>query len=333
MGGYFDIDSLKKKIDDIEKSLNDRNNWSNRAILKQLSQEKSDLSGKIEQYNKLNEDLDSIGEFIKLNDDDLISDIKQLAQSIEKNLHLAEKIVKFSDPSDKLGAIVTVHPGAGGTEACDWADMLFRMYLGWAEQKGYKIEIVNKEAGAEAGIKSAMFIIKGLYVYGRLKSENGVHRLVRVSPFDSAKRRHTSFASIIVIPEADDNIEIEIDKKDLRIDTYRSSGAGGQHVNKTDSAIRITHIPTRIVVTCQNERSQFKNKATAMKILKSKLYELERKEKKKKEDGLSEKKANEWGSQLRSYILFPYKMVKDHRNGVISHNPDLVLSGDIDRFL
>ncbi len=235
---------------------------------------------------------------------------------------------------DSSNAIVSINAGAGGTEAQDWAEMLLRMYLRWAEKRGYQTQIIDILQGEEAGIKNVTFTVNGAYAYGYLKSESGIHRLVRISPFDAGARRHTSFASVSVIPEIPDDIVIEIDEKDLRIDTFRSSGAGGQHVNKTDSAVRITHLPTGIVVQCQNERSQHKNKATALKILKARLYEREMKEKEEKLQSLqSEKKEIAWGSQIRSYVMHPYKMVKDHRTNIVVHDVDRVMDGDIDEFI
>jgi peptide chain release factor 2 len=235
---------------------------------------------------------------------------------------------------DAGNAIVTVHSGAGGTEAQDWAEMLLRQYLRWCERHGFKTEMVEYQPGEGAGIKGATFTVNGPYAYGYLKCEAGVHRLVRISPYDSAQRRHTSFASVFIFPEIADDVEVEIDETDLRVDTYRSSGAGGQHVNKTDSAVRLTHIPTGIVVACQNERSQHKNKATAMKILRARLYELEMQKKQEQLDELqSTKKSIEWGSQIRSYVLHPYRMVKDHRTGVEVGNTDAVLDGDLDAFI
>jgi peptide chain release factor 2 len=235
---------------------------------------------------------------------------------------------------DERNAIVSINAGAGGTEAQDWVEMLLRMYLRWAEDKGYPTEIIDILSGDEAGLKNVTFLVNGRYAYGYLKAEVGIHRLVRISPFDAGARRHTSFASVFVIPEVPEDIVIEIDEKDLRIDTYRSSGAGGQHVNKTDSAVRITHLPTGIVVQCQNERSQHKNKATALKILKARLYEKEMKEKSEKLGELhSNKKEIAWGSQIRSYIMHPYKMVKDHRTDMVIHQVDRVLDGEIDDFM
>ncbi len=235
---------------------------------------------------------------------------------------------------DERNAIVSINAGAGGTEAQDWVEMLLRMYLRWAENKRYRTEIIDILSGDEAGLKNVTFTVSGRYAYGYLKAEVGIHRLVRISPFDAGARRHTSFASVFVIPEVPDDIVIEIDEKDLRVDTYRSSGAGGQHVNKTDSAVRITHLPTGIVVQCQNERSQHKNKATALKILKARLYEKEMEEKSEKLGELhNNKKEIAWGSQIRSYILHPYKMVKDHRTDTVIHQVDRVLDGEIDELI
>ena len=235
---------------------------------------------------------------------------------------------------DRRNAIVTLHPGAGGTEAQDWAEILLRMYLRWADRHGYRKEILEYQPGEEAGLKSVTFSVEGDYAYGHLKAEAGIHRLVRISPFDANSRRHTSFASLFVYPEVDDTIKVEVDEADLRVDTYRSSGAGGQHVNKTDSAVRLTHLPTGIVVACQNERSQHKNRAMAMKILRSRLYELELQKQKEKMDILHKtKKDNAWGSQIRSYVLHPYRLVKDHRTNIEIGNADAVLDGDIDPFI
>jgi peptide chain release factor 2 len=235
---------------------------------------------------------------------------------------------------DRRNAIVTLHPGAGGTEAQDWAEILLRMYLRWADRHGYRTEILEYQPGEEAGLKSVTFSVEGDYAYGYLKAEAGIHRLVRISPFDANSRRHTSFASLFVYPEVDDTIKVEVDEADLRVDTYRSSGAGGQHVNKTDSAVRLTHLPTGIVVACQNERSQHKNRAMAMKILRSRLYELELEKQKEKMDTLHKtKKDNAWGSQIRSYVLHPYRLVKDHRTDIEIGNADAVLDGDIDPFI
>ena len=240
----------------------------------------------------------------------------------------------MSGEDDSSNAFVTIHPGAGGTESQDWANMLMRMYTRWADQNGLKVEIVDYLAGEEAGIKSVTLLVKGDYAFGFLKGEFGVHRLVRISPFDANKRRHTSFASVEVVPEVDDSIEVDIQESDIRIDTYRASGAGGQHINKTDSAIRITHLPTNTVVQCQNERSQHKNKAYAMKMLKSRLYELYKEQQKNEKDGkMGEKKEISWGSQIRSYVFQPYTMVKDHRTNEETGSVEHVFNGDINRFV
>jgi peptide chain release factor 2 len=240
----------------------------------------------------------------------------------------------LSGENDMLNAIVSIHPGAGGTEAQDWASILLRMYLRWAELKGFKTETVDYLPGEEAGIKSVTFTVEGDYAYGYLKAEAGVHRLVRISPYDANKRRHTSFASVFVYPEIEDDVEVEINEADLRVDTFRASGAGGQHVNKTDSAIRITHEPTGIVVQCQNERSQHKNRAVAMKLLRARLYELKLKEQEEKmQEYHKEKRDIAWGSQIRSYVMQPYRLVKDHRTGMESGNVDAVLDGRIDEFM
>jgi peptide chain release factor 2 len=253
---------------------------------------------------------------------------------IQKDISSAEIAALLSGEQDITNAIVSIHPGAGGTEAQDWAEMMMRMYLRWAEAQGYKTEILDYQSGEEAGAKSVTFTVSGDYAYGKMKAEAGVHRLVRISPFDAAKRRHTSFASVYVYPEVQEDIDIEIDEKDLRIDTYRASSAGGQHVNKTDSAVRITHIPTNIVVQCQNERSQLKNKNVAMKVLRSRLYELRKKEHDEKLGKLvSEKKDIAWGSQIRSYVFQPYQLVKDHRTGIETGNVNAVMDGDLNQFI
>jgi peptide chain release factor 2 len=252
----------------------------------------------------------------------------------ELEIHALEIKATLSGEYDRHNAILSLHAGAGGTEAQDWAEMLMRMYLRWSEAQAYRTEILDYQNGEEAGVKSVTFTISGDYAYGKMKAEAGVHRLVRISPFDANKRRHTSFASVYVYPEVEDDIDIEIDEKELRIDTYRASSAGGQHVNKTDSAVRITHLPTNIVVQCQNERSQLKNKNVAMKVLRSRLYEVRKKEQDDKLGKLvSEKKDIAWGSQIRSYVFQPYQMVKDHRTGVESGNVAAVMNGDLNQFI
>jgi peptide chain release factor 2 len=264
-------------------------------------------------------------------------DMKEIVFSIEQmvvELDKFEMTTLLSGPDDARNAILTIHPGAGGTESQDWADMLFRMYNRWAETKGFKVALLDYLAGEEAGLKSATLEITGEFAFGYLKAESGVHRLVRISPFDANSRRHTSFVSVFVYPEVDDNIQIEINEEDLRIDTYRSSGAGGQHVNKTSSAVRITHFPTGIVVACQNERSQIKNREMAFKILRSRMYQMEVEEQKKKQAVIEKtKKKIEWGSQIRSYVFHPYNMVKDHRTDAETSNVQAVMDGNIDIFI
>ncbi len=292
----------------------------------------------VDRIDKFKSELNDLEELLNLTDDtDDSSDVKEIENhlaELENQFDRLEFTTQLSGADDARNAILTIHPGAGGTESQDWADMLFRMYNRWCEIKGFKTTLLDYQAGEEAGIKSVTMQIAGEYAYGFLKAESGVHRLVRISPFDANRRRHTSFVSIYVYPEVDDTIEIEIDEDDIRIDTYRASGAGGQHVNKTSSAVRITHLPTGMVVQCQNERSQIKNKATAMKMLKSRLYKLELEEKKKEEQKRAEsKKKIEWGSQIRSYVFHPYNMVKDHRTNVETSNIQAVMDGYIDQFI
>jgi peptide chain release factor 2 len=287
-----------------------------------------DMDAKINELIELKE----LAELEK--DENLLKEIEHGSRKLEKELAAFETKTKLGGDKDRNNAIMSIHAGAGGTESCDWAQMLVRMYCRWAEDKGFEVDIVDSLDGDEAGIKSITMIIKGEYAYGFLQSEIGVHRLVRISPFDANKRRHTSFASADIIPEVDDEIDIVIDGKDIRIDTYRASGAGGQHINKTDSAVRITHLPTGIIVQSQNDRSQIKNRATAMKLLKAKLYELEmEKQRASYEKHYNEKGSIEWGSQIRSYIFMPYQLVKDHRTGYETSQIDSVMDGDIDGFI
>jgi peptide chain release factor 2 len=264
----------------------------------------------------------------------LLKDMREEIEKLKESIRNTEQMHLLSGDMDRNNAILTIHPGAGGIESQDWAQMLMRIYLRWAEKHGYCTEIVDMQPGEEKGIKSATLTVTGLYAYGYLRSEAGVHRLVRISPFDANKRRHTSFAAVLVYPEIEDEITVDIKEDDLKIDTFRASGAGGQHVNKTSSAVRITHILTGIVVTCQNERSQHKNKAVAMKILKARLYDIRRKEQEKRLEGVvGDKKDIAWGSQIRSYVLQPYRLVKDHRTSIEAGNVDAVLDGDIDAFI
>ena len=304
-----------------------------------MQRERSQLRERIDGWQRQRTELDEAGIFLELAGDDG-GDADALAEATAK-LDGADTGVAALEMRQMLGgehdagnAILEIHPGAGGTEAQDWAEMLLRMYLRWCERKGYKVELLERQEGEGAGIKSATLTIEGSYAYGYLHAEAGVHRLVRISPFDANARRQTSFASVFVYPDIEDDIDIDINEADLRVDTYRSSGAGGQHVNKTDSAVRITHLPTGIVVACQNERSQHKNRAVAMKVLRARLYELElEKQKEKMEVFTKTKKEIGFGSQIRSYVLHPYRMVKDHRTSHETGNTDAVLDGDLDPFI
>ncbi len=312
--------------------------WDDNRHASVIQKEKSVLSEIIDQFNKINEQLDEFEILYDYAYEDNDSDTAQEALDVAVNFidgfNVMEQKVLLSGDTDINNAIISVNAGAGGTESCDWAQMLFRMINRWSDSKKFKITVLDHQPGDSAGIKSVTAIVSGNFAYGYLKSEIGIHRLVRISPFDSANRRHTSFASIFVSPEIDDNIEINIEDKDIKIDVYRSGGAGGQSVNTTDSAVRITHHPTGIVVTCQNERSQLQNKAQAMKVLKSRMYDLAMEERKKEEDEVEAgKKEIGWGSQIRSYVLHPYKMVKDHRTNMEVSNAEKVLDGEIDPFI
>ena len=300
--------------------------------------EKSSLNEVVDNWARIEEEFEESKILLDLareeSDEQTLKEVESKVKKLEDSLETWEIKRLLGGEHDKVNAIVSINAGAGGTEAQDWAEMLLRMYLRWAEKSGCKAEIVDYQPGEEAGIKSATFTVAGDYSYGYLRGEIGIHRLVRISPFDANKRRHTSFASVFVYPEIEEDVEVEIQDSDLRIDTYRASGAGGQHVNKTDSAVRITHQPTGIVVQCQNERSQHKNKATAMKILRARIYEKLLEEKGEEMKKLQqEKKDIAWGSQIRSYVMQPYRMVKDHRTGLEAGDVDKVLDGDLDNFI
>ena len=336
LGGIFDLENLKIEIENLEKQTFEPDFWNSensQEILKNISSKKKI----IEEYDKLNglfDDVTTIIEFIEMGDISFENELEQKSEDLKKEINNFKTKLLLDEEYDTNNAILTINSGAGGTEACDWAEMLYRMYDRWANRHNFKVEVLDSLAGEEAGIKSITLNIKGNYVYGYLKGEKGVHRLVRISPFDSNARRHTSFAAVNVTPEIEDDVEINIRTEDLKIDTYRASGAGGQHVNTTDSAVRITHIPTNTVVTCQNERSQLKNRETAMKILKSKLFELELEKREKEMADLKGVESKiEWGSQIRSYVFQPYKMVKDHRTKAEEGNVEKVMDGDIDLFI
>ncbi|MBU3014568.1 peptide chain release factor 2 [Poseidonibacter lekithochrous] len=329
-------DLLKIRLDEIINLEADQDFWNDVANATKIGIEKNRILSKLSKFNKANEALSGTNELYELatteRDEETFELLFEEAQELEELIKSTEIQVMLSNPDDASNAIITIHPGAGGTESQDWAAMLYRMYLRWAERQNFKIEPLDYQPGEEAGIKDVSFIIKGENAYGYLKTENGVHRLVRISPFDSNSKRHTSFASVLVSPEVDDNIDIEIEDKDIRIDTYRASGAGGQHVNKTESAIRITHIETNIVVQCQNDRSQHKNKASALKMLKSRLYEFELEKQQAQKDGV-EKSEIGWGHQIRSYVMQPYQQVKDTRSNIGYSNVDAILDGDITKII
>jgi len=311
--------------------------WNDAEKAQTVLKERSELAAPILAWRKLGTDVDDARVFAELGvEGDAEAEAEACAKldALEKDLDRLELQRKLGGENDPGSAIVTLHPGAGGTEAQDWAEMLLRMYMRWAERRGYKVDLVDDAPGEGAGIKYATITVEGPYAFGYLKAEAGIHRLVRISPFDANARRHTSFASVFVYPEIDDEVVVEINEADLRVDTYRASGAGGQHVNKTDSAVRLTHLPTGIVVACQNERSQHKNKSMAMKILRARLYELEQQKKRDKMAELDKSKKDiAFGSQIRSYVLHPYRLVKDHRTNVEIGNADGVLDGDIDAFI
>ncbi|HUP25648.1 MAG TPA: peptide chain release factor 2 [Thermoanaerobaculia bacterium] len=337
--GYLDRADLERQLGEIDHRMQQPGFWDRPEDGASLLQERRALERKKQSLDRLERDagdLDAWGELLAEGEGEAEADaeLDKFLDRVSVDLDRLDLELKLAGPDDQRNAICAVHPGAGGTESQDWAEMLLRMYLRWGEQNGFEVELLDRQDGEEAGIKSATFVVRGEYAYGYLQGESGVHRLVRISPFDAQKRRHTSFASVYAYPEVDDDIEIEIEDKDLRVDTFRSSGAGGQHINVTDSAVRITHMPSGIVVSCQNERSQHKNRATAMKVLRARLYDLELR---KRQDELDkregEKKEIGFGSQIRSYVLHPYRMVKDHRTGIEVGDTDRVLDGYLAPFI
>ncbi len=318
--------------------MNSQDFWNDIERTQKVNREIKSLRNKVDRYKKLVSEAEDIEVLIELaleeNDDSVTDEVKRSISILDKEVNAYKIETLLNGPYDRNNAIVSLHAGAGGTEAMDWVSMLFRMYTRWCEDKGYEIRVLDMLPGEEAGIKSVTFHVIGINAYGYLKCEKGVHRLVRISPFDASGRRHTSFASVDVMPELEDDTEIEIRPEDLRIDTFRSGGAGGQHVNKTESAVRITHIPTGIVVQCQNERSQIQNRETAMKVLKARLLELkERENEQKLREMKGEMKKIEWGSQIRSYVFHPYNLVKDHRTGMENGNIQAVMDGELDLFI
>ena len=334
--GVVEPEKIQARLKEIEELENNPKFWDDAANAAKIQKEKTQLERKLQKYLVAKNAVEDAQEFYEMskeeNDEESLESLYEDAPALEAQIRDMEIEMLLSGESDANNAILSIHPGAGGTESQDWAEMLLRMYKRWAERRGYKVEVLDYQNGEEAGIKDATIIIKGENAYGYLKVENGIHRLVRISPFDSNAKRHTSFSSVMVSPEIDDDIDIVIEDKDIRIDTYRASGAGGQHVNKTESAIRITHIETGVVVQCQNDRSQHKNKATAMKMLKSRLYELELEEQKAKEAGIAKSEIG-WGHQIRSYVMQPYQQVKDTRSNEAYSNVSSILDGDIDKMI
>jgi peptide chain release factor 2 len=338
LGGLFDLDQKTARITELEKKMADPHFWDDQETAQKVIAEVNglkDLAAEFAELEHAREDLQVMLELVlEEQDESLLPEIEQGLKKLKRRFSDFELQLLLSQPYDKNNAILELHPGAGGTESQDWASLLLRMYTRWAEKQGFKVETLDYLPGDEAGVKSVTLLIKGHNAYGYLKSEKGVHRLVRISPFDASGRRHTSFVSCNVMPELDDDVEIEIRTEDLKVDTYRSSGAGGQHVNTTDSAVRITHIPTGIVVTCQSERSQIKNRERAMKILKARLYERQLEEQEKELASLrGEQKEIGWGSQIRSYVFHPYSLVKDHRTHEETGNIQAVMDGEIDPFI
>ncbi|HJU10752.1 MAG TPA: peptide chain release factor 2 [Candidatus Binataceae bacterium] len=339
-GGVFDVPQLSARAAQLLEQTGRADFWDRPESAQSTLREHDRIKAQLGDYDRLNKTLEEAHLFLTMAEEEG-DDNSEAARETEKALELSrvelerqELQMMLGGEYDRLGAIVSIHPGAGGTEAQDWAEMLLRLYLRWAERHHYTTDLADLQPGEGAGIKSATFEVDGEWAYGYLKAEAGIHRLVRISPYDANARRHTSFASVFVFPAIDDKVEVTINPADLRVDTFRASGAGGQHVNKTDSAVRMTHLPTGIVVSCQNERSQHKNRAMAMKILRARLFELEQRKKREELEKFSkDKKEIAWGSQIRSYVLQPYQMVKDHRTGVEIGNTNAVLDGDIDPFI
>jgi peptide chain release factor 2 len=338
MIAHQDMERLDETLADLNLQMESEGFWDDPDAAQVVSRRRSELEKRIERWNALRAALEEVEVLIELAEEedaeDLADEIDQKLSALADTVEARQVEMLLSGEADHYDAIVTIHPGAGGTESADWAGMLLRMYTRWAEQSGFGVTTIDLQPGEEAGIKSVTFLVSGEYAYGYLRAEAGVHRLVRISPFDAAKRRHTSFASVFVSPDLPDDVEVEIDEKDLRLDVYRASGAGGQHVNKTSSAVRITHMPTGIVVQCQNERSQHQNKEQALKVLRGRLYELELEKRDEKMGELvAEKRDIAWGSQIRSYVFHPYQMVKDHRTGHETGNLQAVMDGDLGPFI
>ena len=335
-GGFFDEKQIKAKIVNLQNETTKQSFWDNSNVAQKTLKQISTLENELDVWKNLDEQFSDIESYIELLEEgeNVFIETDHSLKGFNKSLNRLQIRKMLNGPDDHRNAILNIHPGAGGTESQDWANMLFRLYSRWSERNGYKIKILDFQDGEEAGIKDVSIEISGDYAYGNIKAEAGVHRLIRISPFDSNSKRHTSFASVFIYPIIDDDVDIVIDDKDFRIDTYRASGAGGQHVNKTDSAVRITHFDSGIVVQCQNERSQLKNKNTAMKMLKAKLYQIKIDEMSASQEKISEsKKEIGWGSQIRSYVFHPYNLVKDHRTKFETSNIQSVMDGNIDGFI
>ena len=337
-GGIFDVPGKQERLEQLEQLLGDPGLWDSPDNAQRLLREQKEIQAALARLQRPLSTLDDVFVLIELGeeaeDESLVNEAGDALDTVEQDARALELARMLSGPHDGSNAILSINAGAGGTESLDWAGMLMRMYLRFCNSNDWKVRILDEQAGDEAGVKSVTVSVEGQYAYGMLSAESGVHRLVRISPFDASARRHTSFASVFVVPEVDDSIEVDINEADLKIDTYRAGGAGGQHVNKTDSAVRITHLPTGIVVQCQNERSQMKNRSTAMKILRSRLYDLELSKKREAAEALHDAKSDiSFGNQIRSYVLHPYRMVKDHRTEHEVGNADSVLDGDIKGFI
>lgn len=336
--GIFDILSKRKRLEELEQQAQNPDVWNNHSEMQKINKERVLLEKSVQDWEVLNQKVEDSEVLLEMaveeKDEASFQEVTKEVSTMEAIVGELELKVLLSGETDANSSYLSINSGAGGTEACDWAGILLRMYTRYSEKQDYKVEVLEMTEGEEAGIKSVTLLIEGPYAYGHLKAESGVHRLVRISPFDSNARRHTSFASVFAWPEVDDEIEIEIKSEDLRIDTYRASGAGGQHVNRTDSAVRMTHLPTGVVVQCQSERSQISNRDKAYKMMRAALYEREMEKRREEKQALEGTKMdNEWGSQIRSYVLHPYKMVKDLRTETESGNPDRVLDGDLDQFI
>nr|WP_320048181.1 peptide chain release factor 2 [uncultured Desulfuromonas sp.] len=336
--GYLDIPSKQERVSELEAEIADPDFWNQGDRAQELLRERTTLQKLVDGWTSASQSVEDLEVLVELgaesDDEATREEVRELLPDLERHVAQMEFARMLSGEHDASNAILSINAGAGGTEAQDWADMLLRMYLRFCDIKGFKTKITDYQPGDDAGVKSVTFTVEGDYAYGWLRPEMGIHRLVRISPFDAASKRHTSFCSVFVFPELDDSIEVELLDKDMKVDTFRASGAGGQHINKTDSAIRITHIPTGIVVACQDQRSQHNNKAEAIRQLKARLYEMERQKKEEEANALSgDKKEIGWGSQIRSYVLHPYRMVKDHRTGFEVGNTDSVLDGHIEGFI